>query len=218
MKKNLLILVMLLPLVTFSGCSKNDEEKLKLDKSEISLYYEETEKITANKSDLQWSSENEFIAEVDNEGLVIGGHVGETYITARSEWGEARCKVEIKAKYNLFDDLIIEFGKSRAYIKSQEKRVLISDDEKELIYKLSSSSSDHVVYFFGTSGLEASTVIIKLPNPLTENITNYLLERFQFIDSNDEKTYFSFNKNSIYIGYSVYADGVSIKYTKYTGR
>ena len=58
----------------FVSCSKDDDEtdtQVVISPSSISLYYEDTKQLTANNA-TKWDAEDEFVAEVDNNGLVTG--------------------------------------------------------------------------------------------------------------------------------------------------
>ena len=72
--KKILFLLAMLPMLVFTACSDDDENSLSLDKSEISLYYEDEIKLTASDN-VTWSSEDEFVAKVSSNVVVEGGHM-----------------------------------------------------------------------------------------------------------------------------------------------
>ena len=76
------------------------EENITLNKTSIELKIGETETLEVNgieKEKLTWSTSNEKIATVDNEGKVTAKGEGEATITARTERGkEVQCKVTVK--------------------------------------------------------------------------------------------------------------------------
>ena len=99
MKKNLIIAMAALALVSFSACDKKGEPQptnLTLNESEISVAVAATFQLTANM-EVTWSSSNPNVAAVNNEGLVTGVAQGEATITARAVNSDelASCKVTV---------------------------------------------------------------------------------------------------------------------------
>ena len=60
------------------SCSKNDNKEPSINKTRITLYVDETEKLTYSGNDeCTWFSDNKRIADV-NKGVVTANHVGTT--------------------------------------------------------------------------------------------------------------------------------------------
>lgn len=173
MKKSLFLLTLMLMIVV--GCSKDDDAKLSLSTNSIFLYAEDTEKITANEK-VTWSSDDEFVATIDNSGTVTGEHVGKTIITATGDNGESKCTVEVKAKYNTYTEPVLEFGSSKSTIKSKEKRTLLNEDATSLSYKSDKSPVQVVIYLFENGKMKSVGVFVNLSS--SRETTNFLLERY----------------------------------------
>lgn len=169
--------ILLLSLVTLMmvGCGNDDEAKLTLDSGKISLYSDDTEKITASEK-VTWNSDNEFVATISKDGVVTGEHIGKAVITATSNNGEAICEIEVKAKYSTFTEPVLEFGASKSTIKSKEKRTLLTEDATSLSFKSDKSPVQGVIYLFENGKMKSVGVFVNLSS--SRETTNFLLERY----------------------------------------
>ena len=93
--------------LVIAGCSKSEDGKLTLSANQVSLYSGDTKQVTVNDN-ATWSSKSEFVAEVSEDGIIKGNHVGKTIITATSDNGEALCEVmlNIALTQNLYWNLV----------------------------------------------------------------------------------------------------------------
>lgn len=114
MKKVLYLII--LPVIgmvccAITACSSDDDEGsgIVVSPSSISLHYEETQQLKADGA-TSWLSEDEFVASVDQSGLVKGGHVGTTKIIATNGSKKSACEVTITPKYYLFDEPLLRWG------------------------------------------------------------------------------------------------------------
>lgn len=169
------ILVLSLATLLIVGCSKDDDSKLSLSTNSISLYSEDTEQVTASEK-VTWSSDDKFVATIDNNGTVTGEHVGKTTIKATGDNGESKCTVEVKAKYNTYADPIFEFGASKSTIKSKEGRTLDVEKEGSLLFKPDKSSIRGVGYLFENGKMTGIGVNVKLSS--AQEATKFLIERY----------------------------------------
>lgn len=186
--KKILFLLAMLPMLVFTACSDDDENSLSLDKSEISLYYEDEIKLTASDN-VTWSSEDEFVAKVSSNGVVEGGHVGKTFIVASNGAETVKCAVEVKPKYNTFVEPVLDFGASKADIKAKEKRELITDNATSLGYK---DSKDGVAVIYTFKNRKMNAAGFGLQYKYTNDIMDFLLERYApaTMDANEGMFYF----------------------------
>jgi hypothetical protein len=100
MKATKFFAIALAALTLMVGCNKKDEpkaDKLELNKTEIELAVAADFQLTANM-EVTWSSQDEAIATVSANGLVLGVAKGETTVSAKSvKTNEvAICKVVVK--------------------------------------------------------------------------------------------------------------------------
>ena len=172
--------VLFLSLICLIGCSKKDDEEpksLSLSTYNISMYSDEKQQITSSETST-WKSDNEFIASVDNTGLVSGSHVGKTDIIVTSKIGSAKCTVEIVPRYNTYKDPVLDFGKAtKSDVKSKETRSLESEESDKLTFKGEKTGIIGVVYSFDTSG-KLGGVGVGLSYSYTKEIVDFLAERY----------------------------------------
>ena len=102
------ILFLMTAVLVIAGCSKSEDGKLTLSANQVSLYSGDTKQVTVNDN-ATWSSKSEFVAEVSEDGIIKGNHVGKTIITATSDNGEALCEVVVNAKYSTYTEPVLEF-------------------------------------------------------------------------------------------------------------
>lgn len=163
----------------FTSCGSDDEgEKFSISESKLTLHFEETEQLSAT-TNVTWSSENEFVAIVNSNGLVEGGHVGKTNIVATSTDGNsAKCEVEIVPVYSTYKEPYLEFGASKATVKSKETRKLYKEQTSSLAYEGENSFVELVLYSFDDDGkLKGASIALSLA--CASEVTKFLLERYQ---------------------------------------
>lgn len=178
MKKLLIMLAAMLPLFVFVGCS---DEESHVNTEPISLYVDDTYQIQMDITPSSVSSEREFIATIEKDGVVTGVHVGETNVYID---GEYTIPVEVKGKYNLYEDPITEWGCSSAYIKENQKQgtYYIGDggnDDSEMIEYRACGEADWIIYLLEDDKLQA--VGVAIPSFLSSEVGNFLTERFFMI-------------------------------------
>lgn len=177
----------------FTACSSSDDEKLTLSADSLKLHYEETEQLNASEN-VVWESESDFVAKVSSNGLVEGGHVGKTNIVATSENGVAKCEVEIIPLYDTYTEpVLLQGAKTKSEVKSKEKRKLAKETSTALTYEGGNSAEKAIVYTFDENDkLKAAGVAISFA--YTSELTDFLLERYQPVDVEDDM-YFFINGN-----------------------
>lgn len=190
MKKKFIIPFALL-LIVLGSCS-SDDDKVSLNKTSLSLNAKETSQLEATEK-AEWSSESEFVAKVDKNGLVTGNHVGKTFIVAKAGSGEAKCQVEVTPKYNTYVEPVLEFGSTKAAVKSKEKRELIEETDTYLLYDdLTSKAVNRVAYWFKDGKLLMTALSVY--GSYVEESANFLMERYQYI-GNEDGGYFFINND-----------------------
>lgn len=202
-----------MPLALFTACSSDDDSSLTLDKTSITLRYEGTQKLTASE-DANWSTENEFFAEVDNNGLVTGGHVGQTYITATGASGSAKCLVEVVPEYNTYKAPVCEFGATMEDINSKESRTLYDLTTDQLVYRGENSAVQLVLYKFESGKLKAVGVFIDMS--YATEVAKYLLERYQPAANSDGLYIFINNtpsKADMFVTFGLQSGSAMVMYT-----
>lgn len=167
--------------LSLSSCSKENDEDVQvtLSPSNISMYYEGTKQLSAVNA-TSWKTEDDFVAEVDNKGLVTGGHVGKTKIIASNGKHSAFCEVTVIPKYNLYDTPIIDWGASLSTIQNKETHVEgTSTSTKSLGYNYSKNSSNPCLVVYNFEDGKLNTIMVVLNYLSYPEAGLYLLERYQ---------------------------------------
>lgn len=186
------ILFLAIALITLIACSKDDEEKLVLSSDNISFNYGDGEQLSANL-ECTWASYNSFIARVDDKGLVRAGCVGQTVIRARTGSQSAECVVEVKPRFNTYREPILDFGMTKAMVKSLESRTLLADDTDQLLFAGEKSGVSGVTYNFENGKMTSALVGIYERSELATTLADFLRERYLVVDIN------SGNKTGVFI-------------------
>ena len=207
------ILFLMTAVLVIAGCSKSEDGKLTLSANQVSLYSGDTKQVTVNDN-ATWSSKSEFVAEVSEDGIIKGNHVGKTIITATSDNGEALCEVVVNAKYSTYTEPVLEFGVDKATVKAKEKRTILEDKTSTLGYRGENSAVKSVAYLFENGKLTSSA--IALSYSYTEEIAKFLSERYQVIGKDSDGAYYFINndsdKYSMGIGLSVESGFIMVMY------
>ncbi len=181
MKK--LFLLAVVSAFVMASCSKNEEKDVSLLKKSYTLYHSQTESVQGeNVIDLDWYSENEFVATV-SDGVIEGQFVGETNVNDPA-YGLS-FSVEVKPKYNLYDEPNMDWGASITTIKNRYGTPYYSDSEM-LLYKSSNNSVPYYMYYFENGRLKYSYALVKLS--ASSALVDFLTERYLAVDV-DMSTY-----------------------------
>ena len=176
MKKILLMLAMMLPMAMFTACSKDDEEKESVDTTPISLLVDDTHRIEMNITPSKVSSENNFVASIDENGVVEGNHVGNTNVSINDKY---TIPVEVKGNYHLYDDPVTEWGCSTSYIKENQKQGSLKTEDSDAIVYENCGNAEMITYLFENGKLNGVGVILN--SSYTDEVALHLKERYMFI-------------------------------------
>lgn len=175
--KTLLLLSMLTLVVgVFSSCSSDDDSSPKFN--DVTLIAGSTQQI-ANSDGINWKSENDLIAEVEN-GTIKAYRVGEVRIA--SEKGSFIVKVT--PQYSYYTEPYLNFGATIQSVKNQMKGYsLISEDSKSLLYKGTGYTSGYL-YSFENSALKYSYILTS--SSYVTEVANWTAERYVYVTQTDD--------------------------------
>lgn len=179
MKKNLIISLLIFTIL-FS-CKKDEDPVFTLDSATTVLTSGGTHQIVIKGSTTEkftYKSDNDFIATVDESGLITGKRVGETVIKVSGNGFIGECKSTINPLYNTFNEPITSFGIKRSEVKSKETRTIFTETETITIYK-GSLREKYVAYFFENGILTHSAVI--LSSAYSSALGSYMAERYVIV-------------------------------------
>lgn len=161
------------------ACSKNEDNDVSLSKVFYILYHSQTENIQGeNVSNLNWDSNNEFVATV-SDGVITGQFVGQTAVSESAH--KLAFNVEVKPKYNLYAEPDMDWGASITTIKSRHGAPYISDSEM-LMYESGNDDVPYYMYYFENGKLKYSYALVKLSAGST--LVDFLAERYLTVDVN----------------------------------
>ena len=202
MKK--LIFIIIAFSMTFTSCKK-ELKSISLSQTSVEMKYDAKVQLEVSYSpsdievppELIWTSENEKVATVDQQGLVSGNNIGETNIKVKTtdDRFEATCKVTITPKTILFKLPVIQLGKDRSFIKASESRVLRLENEENLLYFGDNENELGVLYLLAHEILYNTIVFIDYKPWLLDLANTYLDERFDYAGYNETEkaTYYIVN-------------------------
>ena len=202
MKK--LIFIIIAFSITFASCKK-ELQSISLNQTSVEMNNDEKVQLEVSFSpadievppELIWTSENERVATVNQQGLVAGNNIGETTIQVKTtdEKFEATCKVKVTPKTVLFKLPVIELGKTRSYVKASESRVLRLEEEESLLYFGDNENELGVIYLLAHDILYSTIVVIENKPWLLDLANTYLDERFDYVgyDETEKATYYIVN-------------------------
>ena len=125
------------------------------------------------------------MANVDNNGLVTGNHVGTTSIIAKNEKSSAICVVTVLPKIHyLYDTPIIEWGASESTIQSKETHELLkssSDNTQSMLSYTYKINDKPVIMTYSFENGKLNSVHIIMDISMYSIVPDYLKERYAFV-------------------------------------
>ena len=99
-----------------------------------------------------FSTGDEFVAGVEEDGTVTANHVGETVVTVQRGTETKEMKVTVISKKNLFPLPILEFGMSKSDIVKKLGKPTEYNKDGHMIYRNYSPAAPMCMYFIGEDG------------------------------------------------------------------
>jgi hypothetical protein len=186
MKKTSLIFALLISLVCFLSCSK-DEVKCSINTTLVNLRSDGTYALIVSPSGVGWTFEsgNNLIASVSSTGLIKANLVGTTTITIKNEAEgfTAQCKVTVTPIYTMYRDPYLEFGASKSSVKAYENRTLLSENTTIISYTGENAFLVGVAYNFENSAYKS--VYCLVPTMYASLLGSFLAERYVYLGTSD---------------------------------
>lgn len=165
--------------VSCGGDDEPDEPDFVVTPSKVTMHYDDQKQLTAEGA-VSWTTNDEFIADVNQTGLVEAKHVGSTKIVVSNGKRTTYCDVEITPKYTLIDIPLLYWGSSRSSIQSAELHPQLGEitNDNILAYNYTlGSTAGIVMYVFENNKLKS--IMALLNKSMYLDAGYYLLERFQ---------------------------------------
>ena len=181
MKKYLFSMFILLGmLVSLTSCSSDEknDDNFSISQSEVVVNVKTgSAQLSASPNDVEWSSENPYVAAVTKSGKVLGIHVGETNIVASRGGSVKKCKVTVTPQYTTFKEPLIEFGKSKEYIISK-----LGTPDKQFENMIAYGNRDDfqvTFYEFSKGKLSKCMVSLDASNEKVLQLPIFFMERYE---------------------------------------
>lgn len=176
--KKVLLLSLACMLATIGACTKSTNAYL--SKKTYSLYQSQTEKIQGiSIDDVSWNPQNEYVATIE-DGIITGEYVGTTTVTSTSK--NLSFTVEVKPKYNLYDEPELNWGATMSAIQALYGEP-ISSTSNSLLYASDNTNAPLVMYQFSEGKLSSSTVLVK--TDYAETLAYFLSERYVTVSASN---------------------------------
>ena len=186
MKKTLFLLLLTVPFI-FQSCGDGDDIKHKAP-AELTLYHGETYEINASSEHpISYSSENDFVADVTQRGVIEAITIGETTIIMDNKKVQETIKVTVPAKYsNVFPDPILNWSLEKEDIISSlgEPYSEEETEDYDAIYYLAPFANDcmiqYIYLFHKEYGIfRGVNMLILDPTSSVKNIEEFIAERYR---------------------------------------
>lgn len=194
MRKVYFLLSVLFLTTLFTSCKDDEKEGLSISPKDMNLVAGQsgTIKVNGGTSGNQFTSGNEYIATVTNDGVVEAIRVGETEITVRDKNNaSAKCKVKVTGKSKMYTEPYLQFGASKSKVKSFEKRTLLNEDTDALSYYGENNYVSTVIYMFKNNKLESSGVFLPYTKSNANMLAEFLQERYIVFTDGESNIYFT---------------------------
>ncbi|MDE7410412.1 MAG: hypothetical protein K2M94_00020 [Paramuribaculum sp.] len=166
---------LMLPLTTmlmFTACG-DEPDNIKLSKTTYTMYHEDTQTIEGtNVADIVWESDNEFVATIKN-GTITGQYVGKTSVKSTTQ--NLSFTVDVKPKYNTYEEPHLEWGASKSAIKAKYGTPT-SENTNSLLYETSNSNAPIMLYMFENGKMTTCGVVCKMSTAY--QLGDFLVERY----------------------------------------
>lgn len=209
--------------IVMAGCTKDAKvpEVTTIDASAISMYYDETSelKILYQPTDAvppisyTFKSSDEYVAVVDDKGVVSGVHVGECVITITTDKGiSTECEITINPKSTLYKDPCLVREGSKADVKAYEVRKLEIETDNMLLYSGENANVDMIAYFFENGKLDECYVYLATIEYCIVEGYAFLDERYNYFGSSSDYDFYK-GKNNLIAAFALDDDlGLYIAY------
>lgn len=197
MKKFAWLIAAAIPMAfAFTSCGDDENpQEIYLNTNSAAISYHQTQTLTATEKNCNWSSDNEFVATVDKDGVVTANHVGEATITAEKNGVSASCKVTVVATNTAFTLPVLDWGATVAQVKAKvpTNLKLVQDEADELGYESDGNGGFPAYgYTFTNNALDGAGLVVTLQQDEEGDLMGLLDQNFLLFNENDEEGIFEY--------------------------
>ena len=177
-----LLPLMLLFIASFftTSCSNNDDEPDLSIPSTQTLLVGESFNLGFEGA---WTSSDEFVASVDNNGIIKANHVGKCTIS----YGKNSCLVKVDATSNFMEEPLCEWGMNKSTVISICGKNYQTNGNS-IAYSTGVSKTPLIMYSFTNDKLIGSAIAVS--TNYIESAIIFLKERYKYLGIDDGTYYF----------------------------
>lgn len=183
--------------IALTACGDDDPTEIYLNTNSAAVNYGATTTLTATEKNCSWSSDNDFVASVDQNGKVTANHVGEAVITAAKNGVSATCKVTVLGTNTNFLLPVLDWGATVAQVKAQVPATLnlVIDLADQLGYTTDGGFPSYG-YTFSSNALDGVGMIVTAEQDETGDLYEFLGQHYELINEGDLVDTFANAKNA----------------------
>ena len=201
----------------FNACVKKDEfiQKFQIEPNKVEIYTYEEFQLKANKEVVKWTSSNEFICQVNENGLLKTRHIGKAVVQAKFQDEIINIDILVKPRFTHFPEPVPRMDASLLEILKIEERTLISQSLVQLIYQTDSKLIDHFYYLFFNNKLKYAIIdYITLTGTQYDELLFFYDERYEYLGKSKRDHYFTDQNKNILIAIS-FQSKPNVRYMQY---
>ena len=186
-----------------------EEAMIMLDTTAATLNHGETYQINAEcENPITYSTENEYVAMVSEDGLITANFVGSTIINLESEFDTKNFEVTVEPVSDLYPEPEIEFGESRESIIEKFGEPDAETEEAVGYFDYSENTTMMMVMFDEDDLVEYYVVIFDVD--FSDELDTFLSERYLFAQEEEGiKVYINaldVNEATMFVGSQIEED------------
>lgn len=163
------------------------EEGLLLKDYSATLYAADTFRIISNGKDVSYRSKNQYVANVDGNGLITANFVGETIVEVLSKEGSTEFFVDVEPRYSYCKEPTLDFSKTKGQIKDMYYFTSGYYDLGDLIV----APVDNYFYGYLFDGDVLASICIFAKGVSYTRASGFLGERYYYLGAESEMEFYS---------------------------
>ena len=183
--------VAVVAMIAFSACSKEEDGETLKTLDDLTLFAGQEISLPQKGN---WTSDNEFVTSISSS-CIKAIHCGTANIRLQQGREILTCKVEVVPRFSVYEEPVLEWGKTPSEIQKKEKGVFqnaYSDKNtgyKNFLFKRSGRVESLAVYSFKNDELVMASILLDTFDAL--NVPEMIKERYEFASIKDGTTLYA---------------------------
>lgn len=202
MRKTITMLVMAVVCI-MAGCSKDDNTpKYKINEEVLVTNFDKDFQflIEGDPLDVTWSSSDEWVGTIDEEGLFVASKIGNTTIIATIGGATVKSEVTVESYNEMFIEPYADYGSSKEAIKAKESRQIAGEDAEAILYVGENTDLSNVMYLFTNDKMDGAAAVFGSDDSKMEQVLRFYLERYEFLGTSDNVGIFDNGISNLLVG------------------